>query len=35
MQGAIMRHLDELIIQVLMGIGFALTMAVFAMGAFF
>jgi hypothetical protein len=30
-----MRHLDELIIQVLMGIGFALTMVVFTLGAFF
>ena len=30
-----MRHLDELIIQVLMGIGVALTMAVFALGALF
>ena len=30
-----MRHLDEVIIQVLMGLGFALTMVVFAMVAFF
>jgi hypothetical protein len=35
MQGANMRHLDEVIIQVLMGFGFALTMVVFALGAFF
>jgi hypothetical protein len=30
-----MRYLDELIIQVLMGVGFALTMVVFAMAALF
>jgi hypothetical protein len=30
-----MRHLDELIIQVLMGMGFALTMVVFALSALF
>jgi hypothetical protein len=28
-----MRHLDELIIQLLMGVGFALTMVVFALSA--
>jgi hypothetical protein len=30
-----MRHLDELIIQILMGMSIALTMAVFTLGAFY
>jgi hypothetical protein len=35
MQGATMRYLDELILQVMMGFGVGLTMVVLAMAALF